>query len=108
MRTNAVAHPWRTSLARSAVFRAVGLSILGYIGWPWFVSLGGSYVMWDFAWQNLVTRPARMARADVGLTIPIPAFFGLFRISRGVRDLDGGTITPQEQGTWPVPSRRRP
>ena len=42
MRTNAVAHPWRTSLAWSAVFRAVGLSILGFIGWPWFVSADDS------------------------------------------------------------------
>ena len=45
MRTNAVAHPWRTSPAWSAVFRAVGLSILGFIGWPWFVSAD------DSAWK---------------------------------------------------------
>jgi putative ABC transport system permease protein len=43
-------------------------------------------VIWDFAWQNLVTRPARTALAVVGLTIPILAFFGLFGISRGIRD----------------------
>jgi putative ABC transport system permease protein len=53
--------------------------------------------MWDLARQNLVTRPARTALAVVGLTIPIPAFFGLFRISRGFRDLVGGTITSTEQ-----------
>jgi hypothetical protein len=45
MRTNAVAHPWRTSLAWSAVSRAVGLSILGFIGWPWLVSAD------DSAWK---------------------------------------------------------
>ncbi len=42
MRTNAVSHPWRISLARSAVSRAAGLSILGFVGWPWFVSADDS------------------------------------------------------------------
>ncbi|MBV8077862.1 MAG: hypothetical protein JO284_15750 [Planctomycetaceae bacterium] len=64
--------------------------------------------MWGFAWQNLVTRPARTALAVVGLTIPILAFLGLFSISRGIRDSVGGTITPPEQETWQVPSGRRP
>ena len=40
-----MAHPWRTSPALSAVFRAVGLSTLGFIGWPWFVSAD------DSAWK---------------------------------------------------------
>jgi hypothetical protein len=64
--------------------------------------------MGGFAWQNLVTHPARTALAVVGLTIPILAFFRLFTISRGFRDLVGGTITSPEQETWQVPSRRRP
>jgi len=42
MTTNAAAHPWRKSLAWSAVFRAVGLSIFGFIGWLWFSSADGS------------------------------------------------------------------
>jgi hypothetical protein len=68
----------------------------------------GIFVMWGFAWQNLVTRPARTALAVVGLTIPIPASFGSFSISPGIRDSVGGTITPPGQETWQVPSRRRP
>jgi putative ABC transport system permease protein len=64
--------------------------------------------MWGFAWQNLVTRPARTALAAVGLTIPVLASFGLFSISRGIPDPVGGTIAPPEQETWQVPSRRRP
>ena len=48
--------------------------------------------MWAFAWQNLITRPSRTALAVVGLTIPILAFLGLFSISRGIRDLVGGTL----------------
>ena len=48
--------------------------------------------MWSFAWQNLITRPSRTALAVVGLTIPILAFLGLFSISRGIRDLVGGTL----------------
>ena len=42
MSTNATTHPWRTSLAWSAVFRAVGLSIIGFIGWLGFSSTDGS------------------------------------------------------------------
>ena len=41
MRVNATTHPWRTSLVRSAVFRAVGVSILGFIGWLWLSSADG-------------------------------------------------------------------
>ncbi|HKM53952.1 MAG TPA: hypothetical protein VJY33_11120, partial [Isosphaeraceae bacterium] len=65
-------------------------------------------VMWGFAWQNLITRPSRTTLAVVGLTIPILASLGLFSISRGIRDLVGGTIKPPTQETWQVPSRRRP
>ena len=39
-----MAHPWRR-LAWSAVSRAVGLSILGFIGWAWFASAD------DSAWK---------------------------------------------------------
>jgi putative ABC transport system permease protein len=48
--------------------------------------------MWSFAWQNLITRPARTALAAVGLTIPVLAFLGLFSISQGIRDLMGNTL----------------
>ncbi len=41
MRTNAAAHPWRTSLARSAVFRAAGLAIFGIVAWFWLFSADG-------------------------------------------------------------------
>ena len=53
-------------------------------------------VMWGFAWQNLMTRPSRSALAVVGLTIPILAFLGLFSISRGIRDLVGGTLATMQ------------
>jgi hypothetical protein len=42
MRTNAAADTWRTSLAWSAVFRAVGLSIFGLIVWLWLFAADGS------------------------------------------------------------------
>ena len=64
--------------------------------------------MWGFAWQNLVTRPSRTALAVMELTISIVAFLGLLSFSRRIRDLVGGTITPSEQETWHVLSRRRP
>ena len=41
MRTNATTHSWRKSPAWSAVFRAVGLSIIGFIGWLWLFSADG-------------------------------------------------------------------
>jgi putative ABC transport system permease protein len=53
-------------------------------------------IMWGFAWQNLITRPSRTALAVVGLTIPILAFLGLFSISRGIRELVGGTLAKME------------
>ena len=52
--------------------------------------------MWGFTWQNLITRQSRTALAVVGLTIPILAFFGLFSISRGIRELVGGIVTVTE------------
>ena len=52
--------------------------------------------MWGFAWQNLITRPSRTALAIIGLTIPILAFLGLFSISRGIRELVGGTLARME------------
>ena len=42
MKTNAAAFQWRTSLARSAFFRAAGLSILGLIAWLWLFSAEAS------------------------------------------------------------------
>src|SRR3974390_418294 len=52
--------------------------------------------MWNFAWQNLIPRPSRTALAVVGLTIPILAFLGLFSISRGIRNLVGGTLVTMQ------------
>src|SRR5262249_20188187 len=42
MRTTAIAHTWRTSLAWSAVFRAARLSIFGFIAWLWFFAAADS------------------------------------------------------------------
>jgi hypothetical protein len=64
--------------------------------------------MRGFAWENLITPPSRTALAIVGLTIPFLAFLGLFSISRGIRDLVGGTIASPSQETWQFPSGRRP
>jgi hypothetical protein len=41
MRTYAADRKWRTSLARSAVFRAAGLSLFGLIVWLWLFSADG-------------------------------------------------------------------
>jgi hypothetical protein len=41
MSVNATTLPWRTSLAWSAVFRAAGLSIIGFIAWLWLFSGDG-------------------------------------------------------------------
>ncbi len=41
MSSNAVAHPWRTSLVRSALFRAAGGAVLGFIAWLGLFSAGG-------------------------------------------------------------------
>ena len=49
---------WRTSPALSAVFRAVGLSTLGFISWRWFVSSD------DSAWRT-DSRVATVALAAV-------------------------------------------
>jgi hypothetical protein len=64
MRTNATAHPWRTSLAWSAVFRAVGLSIFGFLGCRWFVSAD------DSAWKADSLVAAVALAAVVGSRIP--------------------------------------
>src|SRR5271166_5779271 len=42
MSNSAITHPWQTALAWSAVLRAVGLSIVGFIGWLCFSSAGGA------------------------------------------------------------------
>src|SRR5271157_4400522 len=69
----------------------------GRAGSPSLVLLArGILIMWGFAWQNLVTRPSRLGLAVVGLTIPILAFLGLFSISRGIRDLVGGTLVTMQ------------
>jgi hypothetical protein len=66
MSTNAAAHTWRTSLAWSAVFRAAGLSILGFIGWLWFSAADGP------AWRavSLVAVQALAALAGVAWYLP--------------------------------------
>jgi hypothetical protein len=41
MSSNTAAHPWRTSLVRSALFRAAGGSIFGFIAWLGLFSADG-------------------------------------------------------------------
>jgi hypothetical protein len=41
MSVNRTSLPWRTALTRSAVFRAVGLSIVGFIVWLWLFAADG-------------------------------------------------------------------
>ena len=48
--------------------------------------------MWQFACQNLITRPTRTLLAVVGLTIPILAILGLFSLTNGIRNLMGHTL----------------
>jgi putative ABC transport system permease protein len=50
------------------------------------------FLMWRFAWQNLITRPTRTLLAVVGLTIPIIAILGLFSLTNGIRTLMGTTL----------------
>jgi putative ABC transport system permease protein len=49
--------------------------------------------MWRFAWQNLMTRPARTLLAALGLTLPIMATLGLFSLTSGIRSLMGDTLS---------------
>ena len=48
--------------------------------------------MWRFAWQNLMTRPARTILAIVGLSIPVFGVLGLLGLSQGIRNLMGNTL----------------
>ena len=66
MRTNAAGHPWRTSLAWSAVFRAAGLSIFGLIIWSLLLSADST------AWRAvlLVAAQALAALASVAWYLP--------------------------------------
>src|SRR3954469_4146213 len=48
--------------------------------------------MWRFAWQNLLTRPARTILAIVGLSIPVFGVLGLLGLSQGIRNLMGNTL----------------
>lgn len=49
-------------------------------------------LMWRFAWQNLMTRPARTILAIVGLSIPVFGVLGLLGLSQGIRNLMGNTL----------------
>ena len=66
MQTNAAAHTWQKSLAWSAVFRAAGLSIFGFIGWLGFSSAN------DSAWKagSLVAVLALAVLVGVGSCLP--------------------------------------
>jgi hypothetical protein len=61
MRIDAAAQPWQTALTRSAVLRAVGLSVFGLSAWLPFSSAGGP------AWRagSLVAVLALAALASV-------------------------------------------
>ena len=62
MRTTAIAHTRRTSLARSAVSRAARLSIFGFIGWYWFFSAD------DSSWRAVPLVAVLGLAALVGIT----------------------------------------
>ena len=62
MATNATAHPWRTSPAWSAAFRAARLFIFGFIGWLWFLSADES------AWRDVALVAVLALAALVGIT----------------------------------------
>jgi hypothetical protein len=62
MTTYATTHPWRTSLAWSAVFRAARLAIFGFMGWLWFSSAD------DSAWKAVSLVTALALAALIGIT----------------------------------------
>jgi hypothetical protein len=66
MRVNATTLPWRTSLAWSAVFRAIGLSIVGLIAWLWLFSADGP----PWSAVSLVAAEALAALAGVAWYLP--------------------------------------
>jgi hypothetical protein len=66
MSTNAAAHKWRTSLAWSAVFRAVGLSVIVFVGWPRLSSGDGS------AWKAVSLVAVLALAALVGVAWYLP------------------------------------
>jgi hypothetical protein len=62
MKANMTARSWRTSLAWSAVYRAVRLLIFGLIGWLLFVSVA------DFPWKGVSLAAVLALAALVGIT----------------------------------------
>ena len=62
MRTTAIAHTWRTSLAWSAVFRAARLSIFGFIAWLWLFAAD------DSAWRTISLVTVLALATVVGIT----------------------------------------
>jgi putative ABC transport system permease protein len=54
--------------------------------------VSGAFEMWRFAWQNLMTRPARTVLAIVGLSIPVFGVLGLLALSQGIRNLMESTL----------------
>ena len=62
MKTNMTALSWRTSLAWSAVFRAVRLLMFGLIGWLCFVPVA------DSAWKAVSLIVVLALAALVGIT----------------------------------------
>jgi hypothetical protein len=63
MRTQETARDWRTSLAWSAIFRAVRLSIIGFIGWLLFVSAAD-----DATWKAISLVAVVALAGLVGIT----------------------------------------
>ena len=62
MKTTAIAHTRRTSLAWSAVSRATRFSVSGFFGWFWFLSAG------DSAWRTVSLVAVLALAALVGIT----------------------------------------
>jgi hypothetical protein len=98
MSTNATTHPWRTSLAWSAVFRAVGLSIVGFIGWLWFSWTDGA------AWKAVSLVAALALAALVGVAWYLPR---ARRERRWLAALDLYAEREQAKGTYPRGDSRR-
>ena len=98
MRSNAITHPWRTSLARSAVFRAAGLCVAGFVGWLWFSSAAG------LAWRagSLVAVPALAALVGTAWYLSQARVEGRWRAV-----LDRYAEQEQAKGTRPRRDSRR-
>ena len=97
MSSNATTHSWRTSLAWSAVFRGVGLSLVGFIAWLWFSAEDGS------AWKPV----SLVAVLALAVLVGVAWYLPRARTERRWRAaLD--RYADQQQTSSPAASVRRP